>query len=121
VTFLVEHHEELEADLLPEHDLLDVWRGRMSFRRLELLIKHLPPDGAVVRALNPEAAAAASWPPEAYVLADYYDLYAHAKFKNPKRYPRPADAVRERERAEARHAALERQAQRLSGKAVTRG
>jgi len=34
----------LEASLLPDHDLLDLWRGKMSLRRLKVLIRHLPPD-----------------------------------------------------------------------------
>lgn len=114
MAFVVEYHEELEADLLPEWDLLDVWRGHLSWRRLALLIRILPASGAVVRAINPEAAAAAGMPPEGYVLMDIFDLFARAKFQNPQPYPRPAELLKEQRRREARHAALERQRDRVN-------
>jgi hypothetical protein len=36
----------VEADLLRyfQVDLLDLWRGRLSYRRLALLIRHLPSE-----------------------------------------------------------------------------
>jgi len=45
---------EIEADLLRFYrvDLLDYHRGSLSLRRLGVLIKHLPADSALVRALT---------------------------------------------------------------------
>lgn len=125
---VVEHHEDLEHDLLPDVDLLDLWRGRLSFRRLELLIRRLPTDSATVHAVHPESALIAAWSPTDYVLADLYDITARAHFKDPKPYPRPADAIRERQRRDARREALQRQKERVarqralaeSGKEATR-
>ncbi|MFI9381237.1 hypothetical protein [Kutzneria sp. NPDC052558] len=37
-------------------DLLDFYRGGLTLRRVCLLVRHLPPDAAVWRVLNPEAA-----------------------------------------------------------------
>lgn len=117
MTLLNEHHEELELDLHRQGvDLLDVWRGRLSLRRLDLLVRHLPATSDLVRALDPEAAAVASMPPVGYVLMDLFDLQAQAKFKNPKPYPRPADVIRQRQRTAARHEALERQRDRAKGR-----
>lgn len=114
MAFTVECHEELEADLLPEHDLLDVWRGNLSWRRLELLIRHLPQGGATVRKIAPDVAAMADWTHEAEVAATHFDAYMQVHFKSPKPYPRPATVAAERRRTEARHAALELQAQRTN-------
>ena len=36
-------------------DLLDVYRGRLSLRRLRILIQHLPPESATKTALRNEA------------------------------------------------------------------
>lgn len=119
MAFVVEHHEELEIDLLPEHDLLDLWRGRMSWRRLAVLIADLPPTGRVVRTLAPEVAAVAAWTHEAEVAATHFDAYMRVHFKDPKPYPRPAVQAQERKRSEARWAALERQAERINRKAVS--
>lgn len=115
MTVLTEYHEELEIDLHGQGvDLLDVWRGRLSLRRLELLIRHLPATSRLGRAVNPDSALHAEWTPTTYLLADLFDLTARAKFKDPKPYPRPADIARERARAEARLAALERQRDRIN-------
>jgi hypothetical protein len=113
VLLLTEYHEELEIDLHRQGiDLLDVWRGRLSLRRLELAIRHLPASSALVRAVDPDAAAMSEMPPVGYVLMDFFDLFARAKFQNPKPYPRPADVLRERQRAEA----LERQRDRANAR-----
>ena len=46
----------MEADLLRYYgvDLLDYHRGRLSTRRLRVLIQHLPRDAALVRKLHGE-------------------------------------------------------------------
>lgn len=43
----------LEADLQREYhvDLCDLWRGRLSLRRVRVLIDHLPPDSATAQAV----------------------------------------------------------------------
>lgn len=48
----------MEADLLRYYqvDLLDYYRGRLSARRLRVLIRHLPREAALVRALHGDAA-----------------------------------------------------------------
>lgn len=51
---LREHGEEIEADLLRVYgvDLLDLWRGRLTPRRLLVLIRGLPPGSALGRAMG---------------------------------------------------------------------
>lgn len=113
MALLVEYHEELEIDLHRQGvDLLDVWRGTLSLRRLELMVRHLPAKSLLVRELAPEVAAQADWSPEGYLIADLFDAFARANFKDPKPYPRPAEQVRQRQRAEARRSALEAQRER---------
>ena len=53
---MTEHAEAIEADLLRHYgvDLLDYHRGRLSARRLRVLIQHLPRDAALVRAVHGE-------------------------------------------------------------------
>lgn len=116
---VVEYHEELETDLLPHHDLLDVWRGRMSWRRLELLIRHLPADSGLVRALNPDLAVVAAWTVETEVQAAIFDAIMHANFQDPQPFPRPQQQIEQRNRAEARRAALERQRDRVNARNQT--
>ena len=49
---LSEHGEALEADLHRYYqlDLLDLFRGRLSWRKLAVLVRHLPLDSATVQA-----------------------------------------------------------------------
>jgi hypothetical protein len=117
VALVVEYHEELELDLHDQRvDLLDFWRGTLTARRLGLLVRNLPPTSRFVQAINPDVAEAAAWDVGNYQTAALYDLIAHAHFKDPKPFPRPLDAIREREAAQSRHEALlaqrERQAER---------
>jgi hypothetical protein len=117
VALICEYHEELEIDLHCQNvDLLDLWRGKLSLRRLELMIRHLPLSSVLVRTVDPDLAATAEWTADTYMLADLFDLHARTSFKNPKPYPRPADALRKKRQADARHAALERQARRVNGR-----
>lgn len=69
-----------------------------------------------MRAVAPDAVELASWTAGDYIEAALYDLTAKVHFKNPKPYPRPADAIRQRRRDEARHAALLVQQQRIKSK-----
>ncbi|OAN26233.1 hypothetical protein [Mycolicibacterium iranicum] len=51
---LNEHGDAIEADLLRFYriDVLDFYRGTLSARRLGVLIRQLPAESALVRALN---------------------------------------------------------------------
>ncbi|MEU6826331.1 hypothetical protein ABZ921_37440 [Streptomyces atriruber] len=77
--FVDEHAEALEADLLRFYglDLLDWHRGRLSSRRLAVLIRHLPRDGAVARETEGEAA---EWSVGDYLLAHVVDQLADANW-----------------------------------------
>lgn len=46
---MVHHPDALEADLQRVYglDLLDLWRGKLSLRKLSVLVTHLPPGSAV--------------------------------------------------------------------------
>ncbi|MBP2320494.1 hypothetical protein JOF56_000879 [Kibdelosporangium banguiense] len=55
----------LEVDFLAYGvDLLDLYRGRLSFRRVCALVEHLPDDAAVWRTAGPQA----GWPRTDYLL-----------------------------------------------------
>lgn len=119
MALVVEYHEELEIDLAPQVDLLDFWRGRLSARRLELLIRHLDPSSATFQAIDPEAAAEASWAVTDYLLAHLIDMTSVAHGLKTKQgqpvpaFPRPAEAIRQRKRDEARLQALIAQRDRV--------
>jgi hypothetical protein len=106
VKLIVEFHEELEHDLLPDFDLLDLWRGKLSFRRLSLLIQRLPASSAFVSAFDPDAAHVASWGIAEYQRALLIDLFGKANFQNWQPLERPADAVRKQRATHERHRAL---------------
>ncbi|MEU1025565.1 hypothetical protein ABZ366_26510, partial [Streptomyces sp. NPDC005904] len=94
-------------------DLLDWHRGRLSSRRLALLIRHLPRDSAVARDTEGEAA---EWAVGDYLLAHVVDQLADANWmfatvnrdedadplEPPKPVPRPgtADAAATRDTPE---------------------
>jgi hypothetical protein len=65
----------VEADLLRYYgvDLLDYHRGRLSRRRLRVLIQHLPKDAALVRAIHGEEA---EWGLTEHLLAAAVDQLA---------------------------------------------
>ncbi|MET7360003.1 hypothetical protein ABZS76_16330 [Streptomyces sp. NPDC005562] len=77
--FVDEHAEALEADLLRFYglDLLDWHRGRLSSRRLAVLIRQLPREGAVARETEGEAA---EWSVGDYLLAHVVDQLAQANW-----------------------------------------
>ncbi|MEU6348878.1 hypothetical protein ABZ896_06080 [Streptomyces sp. NPDC047072] len=58
-------------------DLLDWYRGRLSSRRLAVLVKHLPRDSATLDALHGEAA---QWSVTDYLLAAAVDQLAEANW-----------------------------------------
>lgn len=112
MALVVEYHEELEQDLLPGIDLLDLWRGRLSFRRVELLIRHLPGDSKTFRAMNPDAAEIATWDIGHYLQAIEIDLIGQAHFQNWEPIERPHQRVEKRRRADSLSRALEAQRRR---------
>ncbi|MEV0494783.1 hypothetical protein [Streptomyces atratus] len=73
-----EHAEAIEADLLRHYgvDLLDWHRGRLSSRRLALLVQHMPRDSALARELHGEAA---EWTVVEHLLAHVVDQLREAK------------------------------------------
>ncbi|MFJ8695335.1 hypothetical protein [Streptomyces roseolilacinus] len=91
-------------------DLLDWHRGRLSSRRLAVLIKHMPQDSALCRERDGEAA---EWSVTDYLLAALVDHMAAANWmfasvhsdedsdppEQPVPVPRPGDRER-REEAE---------------------
>lgn len=74
-----EHAEALEADLLRHYgvDLLDWHRGRLSSRRLRVLVEHLPADSSFARAVHGEAAG---WSLTEHLLAAVVDQLAVANW-----------------------------------------
>jgi hypothetical protein len=74
-----EHAEALEADLLRHYgvDLLDWHRGRLSSRRLAVLVRHMPRDSALARAVHGEAA---DWDVSDYLLAAAVDHLAESNW-----------------------------------------
>ncbi|MEW2399584.1 hypothetical protein [Streptomyces sp. NPDC046862] len=77
-------------------DLLDWHRGRLSSRRLAVLVKHLPRDSATLQGAHGEAAR---WSVTDYLLASVVDQLAEANWmfatvnrdedSEPLEYPKP--------------------------------
>lgn len=70
-----DHGDEIEADLQRYYglDLLDLYRGRLSLRKVGVLIAHLPLGSATVAALS---GAAEGWVMGDYLLADVFNATA---------------------------------------------
>lgn len=105
---LTEHGEALEADLLRHYrvDLLDLWRGRLTWRRLNALVRGLPPDSATLRAASGDNAG---WGLLEHLVARLVDEVAAGNWwavnkhlkpgqrsRPPQPVPRPGVARRER-------------------------
>ncbi|MEV3992048.1 hypothetical protein AB0J57_24355 [Streptomyces sp. NPDC049837] len=58
-------------------DLLDWHRGRLSSRRLAVLVRHMPRDSALARAVHGEAA---EWAVSDYLLAAAVDHLAESNW-----------------------------------------
>lgn len=112
---LSEHHEALEYDLLTicNVDLLDLYRGTLTPRRLWVLARHLPPDSQVKRVLDPEGALRESWRTTDYLLAVLVDRFSQVNFKNPTPVPRPDDLIAEEQKRRPRMAVFEAHDRRL--------
>lgn len=100
-----EYGDEIEADLLERgFDLLDMWRGELSPRRVALLVRALPRDSATRQAMDADNPP---WGPTDYLLADIFDAiqyltravqagYARKLPPEPKPYPRPGSQKRKK-------------------------
>ncbi|MFD5308182.1 hypothetical protein [Streptomyces ardesiacus] len=98
----------MEADLaFRQVDLLDLWRGKITPRKLDVMIRGLPPDSATRIAMNGKEPL---WSRTDYILADLIDsnnavawlvanqdVPATRKSTFPDPYPRPGDQPRKRE------------------------
>ncbi len=64
----------MEADLHRYYrlDVVDVWRGTITFRKLGVLVRGLPPESATQR----RGLAARGWSLTDYLLADLWALQA---------------------------------------------
>lgn len=92
--FLEEHCEAVEADLQRWYgiDLRDLWRGRMSYRRLWVLLNRLPQESwtqTILRDRTPDDALVAPardeqrfgpWALDNYQLASVLDAIRHLEF-----------------------------------------
>lgn len=69
---LSEHGEAIEADFQRYYGLAvtDVFAGRMSWRRLKVLLRQLPPESATARV---QLGPVAEWSPTEYLLAAIVD------------------------------------------------
>lgn len=94
---LIRHyHAAIESDLLDKHlDLLDMYRGGLSIRRVKIVIDNLGPGSALHRAM-----AGSPWTVTDYLLADLIDIEQLALWQRgnegakkpsekPSPYPRP--------------------------------
>jgi hypothetical protein len=86
---LDEHGDAIEADLLRFYrvDLLDLYRGTLSPRRLGVLISALPAKSALVRALN---GGEPPWSRLEHLIADLWSVFT--KKDHPKRAEMEAKA-----------------------------
>jgi hypothetical protein len=86
----------------------DFWRGKITPRELWVFIRHLPPDSAFFRAVDPDAAELAAYKPGDYVSMAIFD----AVVGKAGAYVRPHEALEQRREQERLMALLEAQAER---------
>ncbi|MGZ9830203.1 hypothetical protein ACXYTP_25145 [Tsukamurella ocularis] len=65
-------------------DLLDFYRGTLSGRRLAILLRNLPSDASLVRALND---GRPGWTQTDHLLADLWQLTVQVNSKDPASAP----------------------------------
>lgn len=96
--FLSDHQDAVEADLLRYYQIdlpRDLGSDRLTWRRLGLLIRHLPPEAATVREVHGDKAM---WTLDRMLMALIADYLAVANWqrgnagkKNPPPAPRQID------------------------------
>jgi hypothetical protein len=93
-------------------DVVDFWAGRITVRRMSVIVGQLlaDPGSALVRSIRD---GEVPWTSTDYLLADVFDLIAAANFKDPKPYPRPGDEKRAQELEDNRRRAQEEQRERI--------
>ena len=86
--------EALEADLARYYqlDLADMWRGRLSVRRVSVLVHHLPP-GCAVRSTGFDDY---DWDGVTQEVVNLHDQLRRAINKNSPELPRPGDQAKMR-------------------------
>ncbi|MFI7249788.1 hypothetical protein [Micromonospora chalcea] len=114
-----DHADAVEADLQRYYqiDLADLWRGRLSLRRLATLLRYLPIDSATLGTYDDPAAG---WTRTHYLLTDVFLALTGkphpARPAPPSKRRDPAEERRRdnllRERAARRAAELEQQQNR---------
>lgn len=94
---LQEHGEPIEADLQRYYGipLADLFAGRLSWRRLKVLIRQLPRESATARS---QIGPVAEWTVGEYLLAALLDTARHGnwqrgggKGQRPRPVPRPTE------------------------------
>lgn len=108
IALLERRGDEIESDLHDKGvDLVDLWRGRLSLRKLAVLIRYLPSTSALAIAEN---GGYRPWSLTEYLLSDVWALQARqlAGRKAPDSHPWRADESRRANavRTESRRAAL---------------
>lgn len=95
-----EHGEALEADLARYYGtrLSDLFSGRLSWRRLDVLVRHLPADSATAHALY---GAAVEWSPTEHLLASVVDALNVMIWQNSPKGARPRPIPRPGQRKAA--------------------
>lgn len=108
-------------------DLLDLWRGGLSLRRVSVLLAGLPIESATSRALAPEFIG---WTVDSFLLAQVIDTLQAANWQRggdehtprPKPFPRPGDVDKDAEFTEHKRRVMERKiAERRQQRALEGG
>ncbi|AON97309.1 tail assembly chaperone [Gordonia phage Hedwig] len=74
IALLEQHGGEIESDLQGKGiDLVDLYRGRLTLRKIAVLIKYLPATSALALATN---GGQAPWSLTEYLLSDIWALHA---------------------------------------------
>ena len=112
-SLLDEYGDAIEADMQRVYgiDLLDVYRGSLSPRKLLVLIEHLPPGSALWN----ETGGDSAWTVQEHLIANMLDAInlnnwltaGDSKAKQPKPVPRPSDLLKKRQQNEALEARLQ--------------
>jgi hypothetical protein len=99
VALLRAHSDALEADLQRFYgvDLGDLWRGRLSLRRLSALVRYLPPGSAV---WSIQSGVTYGYTPTDLFLSDlFYALTGEEHPEKPRSGPRSTKASKAKDAA----------------------